>query len=88
MSTQHEGEGRWIPILNTGVCPACSNIYDLRYGCLCNKLQRKEGNYMGEVWFTCPFCGKSHLMILGATVKLDKDRSIVAVCPNTSTAQK
>lgn len=77
-----------IPIPNTGVCTACSNIYDLRHGCPCSKLQGKEGSYMREIWFTCPSCGKSHLMILGATVKLDKDRSIVAVCPNTPTAQK
>ena len=80
-----------MPIPNTGICTNCNGIYTLhrRCSCMANNSEPQGGDlHMGEFWFTCPSCGKSHLMILGATVKSDKDGSIVAVCPDLPTVQE
>ena len=87
MSTQHEGEGRWLLIPNTGVCPACRNVYDLRRGCWCSGtgngiVSSERGDDMSKWEFHCPHCGRIHQMILGDTIKADQNGGLIAVCPD------
>ena len=84
--TYEPGE-RWMLIPNTGVCPACNNVYDPRRGCWCSgtgngKVRSEGGDRMSKFQFHCPHCGRIHLMIPGATIKADQNGGLIAVCPD------
>ena len=83
----------WIEIPNIRICPKCKGLVGMDVECLCMgtdtaKVQDERGDeHMRDLKFPCPFCGQSHLMILGATVVTDKNGSLVAVCPNSNTRE-